>query len=216
MQNPVAPSVPGRSRWTGRVVRRDRDIAVVDAFVVRKGTHSKRQAASVQPAQDRQPVWRFQRLHRAYRSGRTVETERHIGGDPPFLDASGIPQHRTRRSRFWLGKRSLIESRVMPRLPENPVVATTKRSRSRPTSTRRDCDQRLQDNPPLLEEWLYTVIYYQGVTAMRRGENDNCINCQGGLLLYPSLRALPPCTLRPARAWRSSTSRSNSVGSRRL
>jgi FG-GAP-like repeat len=37
----------------------------------------------------------------------------------------------------------------------------------------------LQDSPPLLEEWLYTVIYYQGVTAMRRGETDNCVKCRG-------------------------------------
>jgi hypothetical protein len=27
--------------------------------------------------------------------------------------------------------------------------------------------------------WLYTVIYYQGLTALRRGENDNCILCRG-------------------------------------
>ena len=37
----------------------------------------------------------------------------------------------------------------------------------------------LQDNAPLLEEWLYTVVYYQGVTAMRRGETDNCVKCRG-------------------------------------
>jgi hypothetical protein len=29
------------------------------------------------------------------------------------------------------------------------------------------------------EEWLYTIIYYQGVTALRRGENDNCVECRG-------------------------------------
>jgi hypothetical protein len=28
-------------------------------------------------------------------------------------------------------------------------------------------------------EWLYTIIYFQGVTALRRGENDNCIDCRG-------------------------------------
>ncbi len=28
-------------------------------------------------------------------------------------------------------------------------------------------------------EWLYTIIYFQGVTALRRGENDNCIMCRG-------------------------------------
>jgi len=28
-------------------------------------------------------------------------------------------------------------------------------------------------------EWLYTIIFFQGVTALRRGENDNCIMCRG-------------------------------------
>ena len=29
------------------------------------------------------------------------------------------------------------------------------------------------------EAWLYTVIYYQGVTALRRGEMENCVMCRG-------------------------------------
>ncbi len=28
-------------------------------------------------------------------------------------------------------------------------------------------------------EWLYTIIYFQGVVALRRGENENCIMCRG-------------------------------------
>jgi hypothetical protein len=32
---------------------------------------------------------------------------------------------------------------------------------------------------PLAELGLYTVIYFQGVTALRRGENENCIECRG-------------------------------------
>jgi len=31
----------------------------------------------------------------------------------------------------------------------------------------------------LLRECLYSLIYVQGVTALRRGENDNCIMCRG-------------------------------------
>src|SRR5205823_3326894 len=31
----------------------------------------------------------------------------------------------------------------------------------------------------LAREWLGTIIYFQGVVAMRRGENDNCIECRG-------------------------------------
>jgi hypothetical protein len=29
------------------------------------------------------------------------------------------------------------------------------------------------------EAWLYTVIYYQGLTALRRGETENCVLCRG-------------------------------------
>jgi hypothetical protein len=31
----------------------------------------------------------------------------------------------------------------------------------------------------IAEEWLYTVIFFQGVTALRRGETDNCVLCRG-------------------------------------
>jgi hypothetical protein len=31
----------------------------------------------------------------------------------------------------------------------------------------------------LAEEWRYTLIFYQGVTALRSGENDNCVRCRG-------------------------------------
>jgi hypothetical protein len=31
----------------------------------------------------------------------------------------------------------------------------------------------------LAEEWLYTFIHMQGVTALRRGEDENCIMCRG-------------------------------------
>jgi len=31
----------------------------------------------------------------------------------------------------------------------------------------------------LAPEWLYTIIYLQGVVSMRRGENDNCVMCRG-------------------------------------
>jgi hypothetical protein len=31
----------------------------------------------------------------------------------------------------------------------------------------------------LEKEWLYTIVYYKGVTALRMGENDNCVLCRG-------------------------------------
>lgn len=32
---------------------------------------------------------------------------------------------------------------------------------------------------PLAGEALYSIIFFQGVTALRRGENENCIMCRG-------------------------------------
>jgi hypothetical protein len=34
-------------------------------------------------------------------------------------------------------------------------------------------------DPRAAEEWLYTIVFYQGLTALRRGETDNCILCRG-------------------------------------
>ncbi len=31
----------------------------------------------------------------------------------------------------------------------------------------------------LAREWLFTIIYFQGITALRLGENENCIFCRG-------------------------------------
>jgi hypothetical protein len=33
--------------------------------------------------------------------------------------------------------------------------------------------------PEDAEDWLYTVVYYQGLTALRRGETENCVMCRG-------------------------------------
>ena len=37
----------------------------------------------------------------------------------------------------------------------------------------------LLDRGPLAEQWLFSLIYFQGVSAMRLGENENCILCRG-------------------------------------
>ena len=37
----------------------------------------------------------------------------------------------------------------------------------------------LDKNAAIAPRWLYSLIYYQGVTALRRGENENCIMCRG-------------------------------------
>jgi hypothetical protein len=37
----------------------------------------------------------------------------------------------------------------------------------------------VESNSATSRDFLYTLIYFQGLTAMRRGENDNCIACRG-------------------------------------
>ncbi len=36
-----------------------------------------------------------------------------------------------------------------------------------------------KNTPALTEEWLYTIIAFQGITALRWGETDNCVLCRG-------------------------------------
>lgn len=31
----------------------------------------------------------------------------------------------------------------------------------------------------LAEKWMYTIIYFQGISSLRRGEDENCIVCRG-------------------------------------
>ena len=38
---------------------------------------------------------------------------------------------------------------------------------------------RAEREPALAEKWRYTLIFARGVTAMRRGENENCVDCRG-------------------------------------
>jgi ASPIC and UnbV/FG-GAP-like repeat len=37
----------------------------------------------------------------------------------------------------------------------------------------------LEKKPRIVHEMLYTVIYLQGITALRRGETENCVMCRG-------------------------------------
>jgi hypothetical protein len=43
----------------------------------------------------------------------------------------------------------------------------------------RETRARVEASDALSEQWLYTVIFFQGVVGLRRGENENCIECRG-------------------------------------
>jgi hypothetical protein len=44
----------------------------------------------------------------------------------------------------------------------------------------------VEGSPRLAQDWLYTVIFFQGVVGLRRGETENCIDCRGeGACIFP-------------------------------
>jgi hypothetical protein len=46
--------------------------------------------------------------------------------------------------------------------------------------------RRVEASDKLSEQWLYTVIFFQGVAGLRRGETENCIECRGeGACIFP-------------------------------
>jgi hypothetical protein len=45
---------------------------------------------------------------------------------------------------------------------------------------------RAEATDALAEKWLYTVIFFQGMAGLRRGETDNCVHCRGaGACIFP-------------------------------
>jgi len=44
----------------------------------------------------------------------------------------------------------------------------------------------VESSPDLSEDWLYTVVFFQGIAGIRRGENENCVHCLGeGACIFP-------------------------------
>src|SRR5262249_6928669 len=46
--------------------------------------------------------------------------------------------------------------------------------------------RRVEGSDSLAQRWLYTLVFFQGVVGLRRGENENCIDCRGeGACIFP-------------------------------
>jgi hypothetical protein len=44
----------------------------------------------------------------------------------------------------------------------------------------------VQSSDRLAEEWLYSIVFFQGVAGLRRGEIENCLECRGeGACIFP-------------------------------
>ena len=58
------------------------------------------------------------------------------------------------------------------------------------------------DDPDTADEWLYSLIFLQGVASLRRGEDDNCVLCRGEssciLPIAPAARHANPSGSRQA------------------
>ncbi|HEY2785198.1 MAG TPA: CRTAC1 family protein [Fimbriiglobus sp.] len=47
----------------------------------------------------------------------------------------------------------------------------------------------VESSDRLAEKWLYSIVYFQGIAGMRRGETENCLECRGeGACILP----IPP------------------------
>jgi hypothetical protein len=56
-------------------------------------------------------------------------------------------------------------------------------------------------DPALATDWLYTIIYFQGITGIRCGENENCVMCQGeSACIFPISKAAVHTDQRGSRA----------------
>ena len=95
-----------------------------------------------------------------------------------------------------------LMSRGLRCLSLKRYFSTMKESRSERMRSQQAAP-RVEKKEKLAEEGLYTVIFFQGVTALRRGETDNCIMCRGeNRASFPSRELLStPIPLVPA--WRS-------------
>jgi hypothetical protein len=78
-----------------------------------------------------------------------------------------------------LGKRLVPErDRVMARLSRSMLLNYEGEPR-RAYDALQELRTWLRDSPKLEHDWHYTIAYFQGVTALRLGENENCIMCRG-------------------------------------
>ncbi len=59
------------------------------------------------------------------------------------------------------------------------LLLNSEREPARAYAVLQEARSRVEQDPRMAEAMLYTLIYFQGVAAMRRGENENCVDCRG-------------------------------------
>lgn len=77
-----------------------------------------------------------------------------------------------------LGSHSMPRARV-PILVTKATLLNFDGESEKAYAVLEECRKVAEGNPAVAEEWLYTVVAFQGIVALRRGETDNCVMCRG-------------------------------------
>lgn len=119
-----------------------------------------------------------------------------VAGLQPFKDPTSLES--IRDAFEGLDRRGIAEidqalaSKETP-LEQKPVLLQTKASMLMYGGNTVEAHEVLQQarelvksSDRLAEEWLYSIIFFQGVSGLRRGEIENCLDCRGeGACIFP-------------------------------
>ncbi len=78
-----------------------------------------------------------------------------------------------------LQSRSLLHEQRIQNLLVKAALLNFQGETLKATAILEEARELASTNSIIEEDWLYTIVYCQGVTALRRGEDDNCIFCRG-------------------------------------
>jgi hypothetical protein len=78
-----------------------------------------------------------------------------------------------------LARNAADGKRVVDLLIFRALLFNSEREPGRAYKNLQEARSLIEKDEPLARQFLYTIIYFQGVCAMRRGENENCIECRG-------------------------------------
>jgi FG-GAP-like repeat/ASPIC and UnbV len=78
-----------------------------------------------------------------------------------------------------LGEPGLSDEQKLNLMIVKTILLNYENEPDRASATLDACRLWLSERPELARDNLYTIIYFQGVTALRRGETDNCVMCRG-------------------------------------
>ena len=78
-----------------------------------------------------------------------------------------------------LSESSLADEQKLNLMIVKTILLNYENQPDRAYETLELCRLWLAEKPALARDNLYTMIYFQGITALRRGETDNCVMCRG-------------------------------------